>query len=168
MSDYMMLLEAVKNYYGAGSDQWLEIAKYGISSENAFQILSQTPNVSTVISESGDVLGYTVNEVASIASQPASSIINSNTQVATMSQVVSTRYPAEMSLTETGEVVATSGVKTVSTGSKVVSTAGKVLAVVGAVSAGIKLGSIIDSALYNANPDFWDENVRFLHAYSSL
>ena len=69
MSDYMMLLEAVKNYYGAGSDQWLEIAKYGISSENAFQILSQTPNVSTVISESGDVLGYTVNEVASIASQ---------------------------------------------------------------------------------------------------
>lgn len=158
MSDYMMLLEAVKNYYGAGSDQWLEIAKYGISSENAFQILSQTPNVSTVISESGDVLGYTVNEVASIASQPASSIINSNTQVATMSQVVSTRYPAEMSLTETGEVVATSGVKTVSTGSKVLSTAGKVLAVVGAVSAGIKLGSIIDSVLYNANPDFWDEN----------
>jgi hypothetical protein len=158
MSDYMNLVDAVKDYYGAGSDQWLEIAKYGISGDNAYSILSQTPNVSTVVSESGEVLGYTVNEVAGIASQPAGSLINSNAQVATMTQVASTRYPAEMSLTQTGEVVATSGVKTVSTGAKVASTAGKALAVVGAVSAGIQLGAVIDSALYNANPDFWDEN----------
>lgn len=158
MSDYMNLVNAVKDYYGAGSDQWLEIAKYGISGDNAYSILSQTPNVSTVVSESGEVLGYTVNEVAGIASQPAGSLINSNSQVATMAQVASTRYPAEMSLTQTGEVVATSGVKTVSTGTKVASTAGKALAVVGAVSAGIQLGAVIDSALYNANPDFWDEN----------
>lgn len=158
MSDYMNLVNAVKDYYGAGSDQWLEIAKYGISGDNAYSILSQTPNVSTVVSESGEVLGYTVNEVAGIASQPAGSLINSNTQVATMAQVASTRYPAEMALTQTGEVVATSGVKTVSTGAKVASTAGKALAVVGAVSAGIQLGAVIDSVLYNANPDFWDEN----------
>ena len=158
MSDYMNLVNAVKDYYGAGSDQWLEIAKYGISGDNAYSILSQTPNVSTVVSESGEVLGYTVNEVAGIASQPAGSLINSNTQVATMTQVASTRYPAEMSLSQTGEVVATSGVKTVSAGTKVASTAGKALAVVGAVSAGIQLGAVIDSALYNANPDFWDEN----------
>lgn len=158
MSDYMNLVNAVKDYYGAGSDQWLEIAKYGISGDNAYSILSQTPNVSTVVSESGEVLGYTVNEVAGIASQPAGSFINSNTQVATMTQVASTRYPAEMSLSQTGEVVATSGVKSVSTGTKIASTAGKALAVVGAVSAGIQLGAVIDSALYNANPDFWDEN----------
>lgn len=158
MSDYMMLLDAVKNYYGAGSDQWVEIAKYGINSENAYSILSQTPNVSTVVSESGDVLGYTVKEVSGIASQPASAVINSNTQLATMSEVATVNYPAQMSVSQTGEIVATTGTKAVSTGTKVASAAGKVLAVVGAVAAGVQLGAVIDSALYNANPDFWDEN----------
>ena len=158
MSDYMMLLDAVKNYYGAGSDQWVEIAKYGINSENAYSILSQTPNVSTVVSESGDVLGYTVKEVSGIASQPASAVINSNTQLATMSEVATVNYPAQMSVSQTGEIVATTGTKAVSTGAKVASTAGKVLAVVGAVAAGVQLGAVIDSVLYNANPDFWDEN----------
>ena len=158
MSDYMMLLDAVKNYYGAGSDQWVEIAKYGINSENAYSILSQTPNVSTVVSESGDVLGYTVKEVSGIASQPTSAIIDSNTQLATMTEVATVNYPAQMSVSQTGEIVATTGTKAVSTGTKVASAAGKVLAVVGAVAAGVQLGAVIDSALYNANPDFWDEN----------
>ncbi|MEE3334348.1 MAG: hypothetical protein VZR54_08800 [Ruminococcus sp.] len=158
MSDYMLLLDAVKNYYGAGSDQWVEIAKYGINSENAYSILSQTPNVSTVVSESGDVLGYTVKEVSGIASQPASAIIDSNTQLATMTEVATVNYPAQMSVSQTGEIVATTGTKAVSTGTKVASAAGKVLAVVGAVAAGVQLGAVIDSVLYNANPDFWDEN----------
>ena len=158
MSDYMMLLDAVKDYYGAGSDQWVEIAQYGISSENAYSILSQTPNISTVVSESGDVLGYTIKEVAGVAAQPAGSVINSNTQIATMTEVATTKYPAQMTITQTGEMAATSGTKAVSTGSKVASTAGEVLTVVGAVAAGIQLGTVIDSVLYNANPDFWDDN----------
>lgn len=35
MTDYEKLLSAVEQYYGSGSDQWAEIAKYGIASDKA-------------------------------------------------------------------------------------------------------------------------------------
>lgn len=41
--------------------------------------------------------------------------------------------------------------------------AGECIQAIGAASAGITLGKVIDSALYNANPDFWDA-----HGMSSL
>jgi hypothetical protein len=158
LTQYQQLVEAVGNYYGVGSDQWVEIARYGLNADNCAQILSQTPNVSTTISKSGKVLSYTVDDVVSTSAQGASAVINSNTQVATMASKATAKLPANMTVDGTGKVVAESGLKTVSSGSTVSATLGKVAVGVGAVAAGIQLGAAIDGALYNANPDFWDSN----------
>lgn len=156
LTQYQQLVEAVGNYYGVGSDQWVEIARYGLNADNCAQILSQTPNVSTTISKSGKVLSYTVDDVISTSAQGASAVIDSNTQVASMASKATAKLPANMTVNSSGAVVAESGLKTVSSGSTVTATLGKVAVGVGAVAAGVKLGAAIDGALYNANPDFWD------------
>ena len=40
-TEYQKLLDAVENYYGSGSDEWLEIARYGLSADNCTKILKQ-------------------------------------------------------------------------------------------------------------------------------
>lgn len=157
VQDYNALLEAIANYYGTGSDQWVEIAKYGMAGDDAYNILRQTPGVNVTVSKSGQVLGYTVDKLSGINSQTPTSIINSNNQVSVMSNPTSLSYPADMSISQsTGKVVAESGMKAAGTGTKVATTIGKVAVGVGAIASGIQLGAIIDGALYNVNPDFWD------------
>ena len=68
MSTYFDMLEAVKNYYGSGSDQWVEIAKYGIAADNAEAILSQVPGVQLIKNSNGSIRSYTYNAVSSITS----------------------------------------------------------------------------------------------------
>lgn len=158
-NQYNALLQAIESYYGAGSDQWVEIAKYGMSGENAYSILSQTPGVNINLSKSGQVLGYTVDQTASLASQNAGAAINSNTQIATMTETAKMYYPAEMAVdAQTGLTTIESGSVASVGGASVASVLGTVAGAVGAVACGIQLGAKIDSILYNANPDFWDEN----------
>ena len=52
-TNYNKLLQVVEAYYGSGSDQWVEIAKYGISSEKAYDILKSIPNVDIVYNKTG-------------------------------------------------------------------------------------------------------------------
>ena len=158
---YFDLVDAVKNYYGSGSDQWLEIAKYGISSENASSILKQLPNVETTISNSGKVINYSIiKDVETGVSESLPTIIDSNIQTGTASLANTTQIsvPANTAVDSTGKVIAESGTKVVSTGSKVATVAGKVATGVACVATGLQLGKVIDSALYNANPDFWDSH----------
>ena len=78
---YLDLVDAVKNYYGSGSDQWLEIAKYGISSDNASSILKQLPNVETTVSSSGKVINYSIiKDVETGVAESLPTIIDSNIQ----------------------------------------------------------------------------------------
>lgn len=156
LTQYQQLVEAVGNYYGVGSDQWVEVAKYGINADNCANILRQTPGVEVITSKSGKVIGYTIEDVFSTSAQGASAVIDSNTQVASMASKATAKLPANMTVNSSGTVVAESGLKTVSSGSTVSATLGKVAVGVGAVAAGVKLGTAIDGALYNANPDFWD------------
>ena len=158
---YFDLVEAVKNYYGSGSDQWLEIAKYGISSENASSILKQLPNVETTISNSGKVINYSIiKDVETGVSESLPSIIDSNLQTGTSALANTTQVsiPANTVVDSTGKIIAESGTKAVSTGNKVATVAGKVATGVACVATGLQLGKVIDSALYNANPDFWDSH----------
>lgn len=157
VQDYNALLEAIANYYGTGSDQWVEIAKYGMAGEDAYNILRQTPGVNVTVSKSGQVLGYTVDKLTGINSQTPTSIINSNNQVSVMSNPTSLSYPADMTISQsTGKVVAESGMKSIRTGSKVASTVGKVAVSVGAVASGIQAGAVVAGAVYNTFPDFFD------------
>lgn len=158
MEEYYKLLDAVEQYYGAGSDQWVQIAQYGLNADDAATILRQTPGVSTTVSNSGRILSYTVDNTVSLATQNAGSVINSNAQLPALSRTTTVSVPSEMVVDSTGKVVAESGLKTVSTGSKVAATVSKVAIGVAAASAALQLGAAIDGALYNINPDFWDEH----------
>ena len=163
-TEYQKLLDAVENYYGRGSDQWTEIARYGLSADNCAEILKQTPNVNMVLSKDGSrVLSYSVGETSSLASQGAGAVVNSNTQVATLSKTAELKYPAQMTVESSGTVLAESGMKTVSTGATVKTVLGNVASGVVAVGCGVQLGALIDQTLYNANPEFWDS-----HNMSSL
>ena len=156
MSTYFDMLEAVKNYYGSGSDQWLEIAKYGIASDNAEAILSQVPGVQLIKNSNGSIRSYTYNAVSSITSGSSlAEELNSNLQSGTASVVNNTKIkiPSNMGVDEAGKLTLKSGMKTAG---KFVF--GEVVPAIAAAGVGISLGKTIDKALYNANPDFWDSH----------
>lgn len=159
--DYFELCDLISQYYGSGSDEWLEIAKYGIGSDKAASILKQVPYVETTVSESGKILNYSIiKDVSTGSTETLPTIIDSNLQTGTASLANATQLsiPANTVVDSTGKVIAESGTKAVSTGSKVATVAGKVATGVACVATGLQLGKVIDSALYNANPDFWDSH----------
>ena len=156
MSTYFDMLDAVEKYYGSGSDQWLEIAKYGIAADNAEAILSQVPGVQLIKNSNGSIRSYTYNAVSSITS--GSSIaeeLNSNLQSGTASIVNNKKIkiPSNMGVDETGKLTLKSGMKTA--GNFVF---GEVVPAIAAAGVGISLGKTIDNLLYKANPDFWDSH----------
>lgn len=165
-TQFQQLCEAVKNYYGAGSDQWLEIAQYGVGASDFKSIVSQVPGVNVTVAKDGTVLGYSINQVASTGApgQTVAEFLNSNTMGGTNSAAnsASVNIPASTGIASGGtNATAQSGVsrvyqagQAVSSGLKFVT--GEVLPAVLAAGTGITLGKTIDSALYNANPDFWD------------
>lgn len=151
---YFEMLDAVKNYYGAGSDQWVEIAKYGIQADNAESILSQVPGIDIIKNSDGTIRSYTYKAVSSTSS--GSSIaeeINSNIQSGTASVKNTTKIqvPSDMGVDDAGKLTFKSGLKT--TGQFVM---GSVVPAIAAAGVGISLGKTIDKTLYNLNPDFWD------------
>ena len=161
MTDFQILLENIASYYGEGSDEWVEIAKCGLSGDNAASIFKQTPYVDYTVSSSGKVLNYSIiKDVETSVSESIPTIIDSNLQTGTASLANTTQIsiPANTVIDSTGKVIAESGTKAVSTGSKVATVAGKVATGVACVATGLQLGKVIDSALYNANPDFWDSH----------
>lgn len=85
-------------------------------------------------------------------------VANSNTVGATVDGAVSgvTNFAKD----EAGNITSTTGVISASTGLAAAGNFvfGTVIPAVSAVAAGCALGKTIDSALYNANPDFWDSH----------
>ena len=149
-------MDAVTQYYGAGSDEWLEIEKYGVSAPHLEEILSNIPNVSIVKNLDGSIRSFNFAATENITSS-AESAVNSN-------------VPATL---QTFDVPATTGIQEVTNAAgetvKQVTfksgmqqagnfVAGKVVPAVAAVAAGITLGKTIDKLLYNVDPDFWDEH----------
>lgn len=153
MTDYQQLLDAVEKYYGAGSDQWEEIAKYGISSENAESILSQVPGVTIVKNAGGNIRSYNFQASENVAS----SAVNSNVPAVIKSFEVPANTGVETITTPAGETVKQMTFKSgmAQAGNFVF---GEVVPAVAAAGVGITLGKTIDKLLYNANPDFWDEH----------
>lgn len=159
---YLDFLDGVKAYYGTGSDQWVEIAKYGLKADNAFDILSQIPEVNVIKNANGTVRGITYKDFTSWGGYPSNigNILNSNTigGSAGASKSFNMTIPANTKLNETTkqyEMVSEIG-KKVSTGEKVIGTLGAIGTAVFAVGTACTLGKTIDRALYNLNPDFWN------------
>lgn len=167
-TDYMQLLDAVKAYYGAGSDQWVEIARYGPAATDFANIIKQVPGVNVTVAKDGTYLGYSINQQVSTAGSTLTpgQAINSNTIGGTASQAntASVNIPASTGVNgSTGSATASSGVsrvyqagQAVTSGLKFVT--GEVLPAVAAVATGARLGKTIAGFFYNTWPgsDFWD------------
>lgn len=159
---YLDFLDGVKSYYGAGSDQWVEIAKYGLKADNAFDILSQIPEVNVIKNANGTVRGITYRDFTSWGGYTSNigSTLNSNTigGSASVNKSFNMNIPANTKVNEVSKTLEmTSEIgKKVSTGEKVIGVLGTIGHAVLAVGAACTLGKIIDKTLYNLNPDFWN------------
>lgn len=159
MATYGDLLDAIERYYGYESDQWYQIAKYGIHSANAYNILKSVPGVDLVINSDGSIRDWTYTDVLGYGDYSnIGSNLNSNTISSIVNSSVKTKIPATITGTSTtGNFEISSGIglsaSSGTTVSGVLSTVGVAL---GAVGLGAKFGKKIASALYNLNPDYWD------------
>ncbi len=155
---FQELLDGVANYYGAGSDQWAEIARYGVN-QQTLPIIQQVPGVTVTLSNSGKYLGYDYNKAFASVSNPASAI-DSNVQSGSYGTgSFNARLPATaVTDASTGTTTMQSGARAVSTGSTVATIADRVSLGVAGVALGTKLGKLINSAIYSADPDWWDTN----------
>ena len=156
MTEYQQLLQAIEQYYGSGSDQWAEIAKYGIASDQAEQILKNVPGVNIVKNANGTIRSYNLNASENIVSN-AEQEVNSNVPAVIKSVEVPANTGVETVTSPTGEAVKQMTFKSgmAQAGNFVF---GSVLPAIGAAATGITLGKLIDKGLYNINPDFWDEH----------
>lgn len=160
---YGSTAEAVNNYY-AGTDGWTTISNAANMTEsNAADVLSNTSNVSKITNADGSIRAYTIDSAASSltadeqAALDAAHAVDSNSGAGTAAtDAVSLTVPAN-AVSTTGQLSMSSSIGlTADTGVTVTGVLGTVGAAVAAVSAGIAMGQLVDSALYNANPDFWD------------
>ena len=153
MTDYEQLLNAVEQYYGSGSDQWAEIAKYGIASDQAESILSQVPGVNVIKNANGKIRAYNFAPTENIASDA----INSNTPAVIKSFEVPANTGLETVTTPAGETVKQMTFKSgMAQAGNFVFT--EVVPAIAATAVGITCGKTFDKLLYSANPDFWDEH----------
>lgn len=166
---YLDFIDGVKAYYGSGSDQWVEIAKYGLKADNALNILKQVPDVEIIKNANGTVRGITYKGFTTMGGYSGGDTdklnqilngINSNTTggSANPSKSFNMKIPSNTKVNEvTKELEMTSEIgKKVSTGEKVLGALGTIGAAVFAVGTSCTLGKTIDRALYNLNPDFWN------------
>lgn len=171
------LTEAVKNYYGSGSDQWVKVATHTATPKELASILKQVPSVNTTVNKNGEILAWDLQ--MPIYNKATSTITNigeytdSNLVPSTQgsSSLTTIKVPSQTGNIIDGEFVdvpMTSSLVKYKTGQ--LAPSGSFLTILGslssaltAVSVGIQLGVTIDSLLYKANPDFWDE-----HGMSSL
>lgn len=166
---YLDFIDGVKAYYGSGSDQWVEIAKYGLKADDAVNILRQVPGVDLIKNANGTLRGITYKGFTSMGGYSGSEAdklnkilnsINSNISggSSSPSKSFNMKIPSNTKVNETTKTLEmTSEIgKKVSTGEKVIGALGTIGQAVFAVGVGCTLGKTIDKALYNLNPDFWN------------
>lgn len=155
-AEYSEVIKQINFWYGNDAQKVINIAnEYGLTPEQLTQDwLTGWQGTYTV---NGEVMSYNSYGISGInyataAEQAANSNAGSVTQTAL-------KTPIETTIdSQTGNVVASSGLTSVATGAKSALTfvSTEVLPAISAAGLGIALGKTIDSALYNLNPDFWD------------
>lgn len=164
-NDYSKLIEAISNYYGSGSDQWQYIIQ-NIGTNDLGQVaklLKQVPNVDVWTDKNGRVVNYAVNDVLKgfSNSENIGNVVNSNTIPSIVDSSVNASIPSIISKSATtGELSGLSGIGLkASTGTTVTGIAKTIGVGIGAVALGAQLGKVIGTALYEGNPDTWDEGI---------
>lgn len=157
---YLDFLDAVKSYYGTGSDEWVEISKYGLKADNAIEILKQVPGVDILKNSDGSIRSIAYNNFSTKGNKATflAESIDSNIYggSANVKNSFKLKVPSNTTV-KTGNVLEMgSEIGKKSTGQKVIGALGTIGQAVFATTCATTLGKVIDSALYNANPDFWN------------
>lgn len=159
------LANAITDYYGGGisSTQYQSVVNMLNSGEYTMEemesILSQIPEFSRTYNANGELVrvSYNATNYGNTTAGGVANAINSNAANATNSQFSTVQSITKDS--QTGKVAISDTVKKYNSGvaSDAKAIAGSAVAAVGAAAVGISLAKVIDSTLYNANPDFWNE-----------
>ena len=158
-ADYQAVLEKINLWYGSDAQQIINIAnQYELTPQQLVSDYLTGSGYEPWYTTSGAVGGY--NSVGTASINPSTAFAeaaNSNTGATTITAL---KTPIETTVNQSGKVVSSSGLTSVATGAKSALTfvSKEVLPAVSAVGLGISLGKVIDSTLYNLNPDFWDNN----------
>ena len=137
---YLDFVQAVQNYYGYGSDQWLEIATYGRGADHFVEIANQLPGYKVTFAQDGHVLKY--EQLFDSVSSTDASLINSNAP----STVVQNTYPGTVDVVE-GEIVAEKGIASVGAKQFLFK---EVVPAIAAASVGLRAGKTFDALMYKA------------------
>lgn len=171
-ADYQKLLNAVANYYGSGSDAWATIIK-NLGTNDSGQVaklLKSVPGVDVYTSENGTVLDYAVKQLMDsfTSSENIGSVVNSNTVPSTIGGSLTANIPSIVSKSATtGQFSGISGIGLkADTGLSATGVLSTIGVAIGAVGIGAKLGKIVGGALYESNPNVWDDGV--ISGFSNL
>ena len=157
---YLDFLDAVKSYYGTGSDEWIEISKYGLKADNAIEILKQVPDVDILKNSDGSIRSIAYNNFSTKGNRATflAESIDSNIYggSANVKNSFKLKVPSNTTINSENVLEMGSEIGKKSTGQKVIGALGTIGQAVFATACATTLGKVIDSALYNANPDFWN------------
>lgn len=163
-STYQDIMNAVTNYYGAGSDQWYTMFNWTAHTPSEINgILNQVPGVTSYVNESGQLVARSLETSASAMSTAeagaaaAANAINSNaaTAAAVTEQIA---VPANaVAGAQAGTVEIASGATKVATGTKAATILGHVGTWVIGAGVGLKAGVWLDAGLYESGlANLWD------------
>ena len=161
-----LLANAINDWYGGGIDgtqykqvvQMLNSGNYTM--EEMEGILQEIPDFVASYNGEGKLVGvtYKAKTAGNTAAGAAANAVNSNVAGATQTQFQTVQNITKDA--QTGKVTMSDTVTKYNAGtaSSAKAIAGSAVAAVCAASTGIAVGKMVDTLLYNANPDFWDEH----------
>lgn len=153
-------IQSIVDYFGSSSSIYKKIVFGTATDAEISYALSQIPQMKIDVSAAGSTLGYSYADPVYIVPSQTDDIIsgiNSNAGSASYGGGGSANYPISFGRdAETGQAFISSGKNAV--GDTLKAVADRVSLGITGVNIGCKLGKAIDSALYNLNPDWWDEH----------
>lgn len=149
---YNEIIDALKMYFG--TDIISAKLAAGMTVSELLALIQQLPGFRAVVSKSGHILGYEKVVTATVASSAA---VVDSTATTTASTALA------VTVSESGGTAAVTGVGASTAGTFGSFITGTLLPAVGAVATGTILGVAIDDAIYNANPEYWDEKLPTLN-----
>lgn len=149
---YNEIVDALKMYFG--TDIISAKLAAGMTVTELLALIQQLPGFRAVVSKSGHILGYEKVVTTAVASSAA---VVDSTATTTASTALA------VTVSESGGTAAVTGIGASTAGTFGSFITGTLLPAVGAVATGTILGVAIDNAIYNANPEYWDEKLPTLN-----
>ena len=165
VNDFSQVVPAIMDSWNVSSQEvWDVINTYNLTPSQLSEMIPEMATGSDGVVKIFNKVGKTTSYV-NYTNIPFSdggvsqSVINSNVQDGVSSLTYKTAFPGNSVIDSNGKIVTESGLTKFSAGQavgKVASVLTTVASTIGAASVGASLGKKIDSALYNANPAFWN------------